>query len=149
MRRLSFLPVLLAIGFAVACGRADRPGTERAQDTRAPAVMPSPTTASAGNSAAGGEPAALREQVVYVDVRTPQEFAAAHVRGALNIPYDQISSRAGELESYRDRHIVLYCHSGRRAGLAYEVLRSKGFENIENGGGLEDLARAGVAVTGS
>ena len=32
---------------------------------------------------------------VVIDVRTPQEFAAGHVKGAINIPYDQISTGIG------------------------------------------------------
>ncbi len=64
-------------------------------------------------------------QVFVLDVRTPAEFAAGHVPGAVNIPYDQVASHLGEIP--KDDEIVLYCHSGRRAGLAAEVLAANGY----------------------
>lgn len=97
----------------------------------------------------GVEPAreVAESEVVYVDVRTPQEYAAGHVEGAINIPHTEIERRADELEPYRGRPIVLYCRSGRRSGIAYDILQEQGFENLENGGGLSDLQRQGVPVT--
>ena len=84
--------------------------------------------------------------VLYVDVRTPAEYAAGHVRGAVNIPHDQMEARWRELSAHRARPLVLYCHTGRRAGLALEVLRARGFSRLENGGGLEQLASRGIAT---
>ena len=66
--------------------------------------------------------------VVVLDVRTPAEFAAGHVPGAVNIPYDQVASRLGEIP--KGDEIVLYCHSGRRAGLAAEVLTANGYQKL-------------------
>ena len=55
---------------------------------------------------------------LLLDVRTPGEFAAGHVPGAVNIPHDEVAARLSELEPYRERGVVLYCQSGRRAGMA-------------------------------
>ena len=62
-----------------------------------------------------------------LDVRTPGEFGAGHVPRAVNIPHDQIPSRLSELEDQRDRDVVVYCRSGRRAGIAEEALSDAGF----------------------
>lgn len=71
-----------------------------------------------------------------VDVRTPQEFAAGHAPGAINIPYDEIARRApGELPD-RDATLVLYCRSGRRSAIAAKALRELGYAR------LHDLQRA-------
>src|SRR5512133_465857 len=84
---------------------------------------------------------------VYVDVRTPEEFAAGHVRGAVNIPHTEMEDRWQELQAYKDKPIVVYCRTGRRSALAEGVLEEKGFTKVENGGRLSDLESEGVPVT--
>jgi phage shock protein E len=83
-------------------------------------------------------------QVLYVDVRTPEEFASGHVAGAVNIPHDQMEARWRELAAHQGDSVVVYCRTGRRSGLAIDVLRSRGFDRLENGGGFEQLAAQGV-----
>jgi rhodanese-related sulfurtransferase len=70
--------------------------------------------------------------LVVLDVRTPQEFAAGHVPGAINIPHDQLANRLGELPASRDKPVVVYCRSGRRSALAEDVLRQGGFSNVKH-----------------
>jgi phage shock protein E len=94
---------------------------------------------------ARGEPAAER-RVVYVDVRTPEEWAAGHVEGAIHIPHTELAARWRELDAYRDDDIVLYCRTGRRSGIAEQILTQAGFERLHNGGGLTDMQRQGVPV---
>jgi phage shock protein E len=67
--------------------------------------------------------------VTVVDVRTPREFEAGHVPGALNIPHDQVAARAGEVGA-RGRPVLLYCRSGHRSGLAAAELARQGFTAI-------------------
>jgi phage shock protein E len=99
---------------------------------------------AAAGSAASSQPSASKP--VYVDVRTAEEYASGHVAGAIHIPYDEMPARWQELESYRDSSLVLYCRSGRRSGIAIDVLEEKGFKKLENGGGIDDLRSQGVAV---
>ena len=65
------------------------------------------------------------EAPLVLDVRTPEEFAAGHVPGAVLIPHDQLATRIGELGAPRE--VVVYCRSGRRSGLAEAVLEQRGF----------------------
>jgi phage shock protein E len=51
-----------------------------------------------------------------VDVRTPDEFAAGHIPGAVNIPVQQLDARMSELEP-KDVAVVVYCRSGHRTRL--------------------------------
>jgi len=89
-----------------------------------------------------GEAVALREitpielaanppaDVTILDVRSAGEFAQGHVPGAINIPHDQLAARVGELDAASDGPIVVYCKSGRRAGMAISVLQDEGFDDL-------------------
>ena len=83
------------------------------------------------------EPKALVERIAWadtslfvLDVRTGDEYAAGHVPGAVNIPHDELAARVAELEDARDRDIVVYCGTGRRAAQALEVLEKAGFKRL-------------------
>lgn len=69
-------------------------------------------------------------RLVVLDVRSPGEFAAGHVPGAINVPHDQVGNRLAELAGAKDKDIVLYCRSGRRARLAADVLAAAGFARL-------------------
>ena len=65
-----------------------------------------------------------------LDVRTPEEFAAGHVPGAVNIPHSELAARIAELAGARERDIVVYCRTGMRAAEALEVLEKAGFKRL-------------------
>jgi len=65
-----------------------------------------------------------------LDVRTSEEYVGGHVPGAVNIPHDQIAARLAEVP--KDRDVVLYCRSGRRAQLAAAVLAENGYARLEH-----------------
>lgn len=79
----------------------------------------------------GGEAAhaLVAAGITVVDVRTPAEFDRGHVPGAVNIPYDEMYRRYGELGP-PSTPVLIYCKTGRRAGLATTTLREKGFTQI-------------------
>jgi len=68
--------------------------------------------------------------LVVLDVRTADEFAAGHVPGARNVSHELLASRLDELATVRDKQVVLYCRSGRRTLLAEDVLRKAGFKRL-------------------
>jgi rhodanese-related sulfurtransferase len=70
---------------------------------------------------------------VLLDVRTPEEFRAGHVEGALNIPLNELSARCRELEG---KPVVVYCRSGRRSAEAAQLLRSRGFPHVHDMGAM-------------
>ncbi len=84
----------------------------------------------------------IRNGALLVDVRTRKEYEAGHIDGALLIPYDQIERRIAEFGDDKHRAIVVYCRSGRRAGVAEQTLRKFGFTNVLNAGGYEALKAA-------
>lgn len=71
---------------------------------------------------------------VIIDVRDEDEFNEGHVAGAINIPLSEIHT----YEENKDKHIAIYCFSGRRAGLAYDILQKHGYQDITNIGGVSD-----------
>jgi len=71
------------------------------------------------------------EQAPFVlDVRAPEEFVTGHVPGAVNIPHEQVAARIAEVP--KDKEVVLYCRSGRRAGMAAEVLAANGYTRLKH-----------------
>jgi rhodanese-related sulfurtransferase len=85
--------------------------------------------------------------LVVLDVRTPEEFAAGHVPGAINVPHDQVAGRLGELAGLRDKDVVVYCKGGRRAALALEVLGRNGYTRLSHlDGDMQGWEAAGRPV---
>jgi rhodanese-related sulfurtransferase len=68
--------------------------------------------------------------LVVLDVRTPEEFAAGHVPGAVNIPHTELAARIAELGDARDRDVVVYCRTGKRSEQALGVLGQSGFKRL-------------------
>ena len=66
---------------------------------------------------------------VFVDVRTPEEYKAGHIPGAVNIPVSEIKERMNEVP--KDKQVYVYCHSGKRAAKASAILAKAGF-SVEN-----------------
>lgn len=85
-------------------------------------------------------------QPLLIDVRTAAEYQTGHARAAINIPYEAIAERIATLTPDRNTHIVLYCRTGRRSGIAEQTLRQMGYQQVENRGGLSDLIRDGYPL---
>ena len=83
-------------------------------------------------------------QTVWVDVRTPEEFATGHVLNADNLPYEDIVSLASAQGYDKDDTLLLYCRSGHRAGIARQSLLDAGYSDVQNLGGFDDLAETGA-----
>jgi len=78
------------------------------------------------------------EDFLLLDVREPQEFETAQIEGSQLLPLAELSDRIGELESWKERPVVVHCHLGGRSAKACELLRTKGFANVEHlAGGID------------
>jgi rhodanese-related sulfurtransferase len=71
-----------------------------------------------------------QERPTIVDVRTAAEFAEGHVPGAVNIPFQQVPARSGEVGVRRAGEVIVYCGHGPRAWIAAAALRRAGFRRI-------------------
>jgi phage shock protein E len=72
-----------------------------------------------------------------VDVRSPAEFAAAHIDGASNIPVGEIGRRNRELGA-KERPVIVYCASGTRSAMAKRTLKNAGFREVYNLGAMRN-----------
>ncbi|MDD4992576.1 MAG: rhodanese-like domain-containing protein [Paludibacter sp.] len=68
--------------------------------------------------------------IVILDVRTPEEFAAGHLKGAQNIDIRQQDAYS-KLEKLNPKTTYLvYCRTNHRSGLAVDYMMQKGFKNV-------------------
>ncbi len=87
---------------------------------------------------------------VVVDVRTPSEYAAGHIQGAVNIDVEAPTFDAEIAKLDKAATYAVYCHSGRRSGLATDAMGKAGFTHVFNlTGGIADLQSAGGQVVTS
>ena len=83
---------------------------------------------------------------IILDVRRPDEFAAGHIPGAINVANETIGTAAIPELPDKDQLIMVYCRSGRRSKEASEKLVKLGYTNIVEFGGILDWK--GEIVTG-
>ncbi len=85
--------------------------------------------------------------LVVVDVRSPGEFAAAHIRGSYNLPLDALPEVVSQLGGLRDETVALVCRTGMRASQAATILRNAGLESARVlAGGIDGWERAGLPL---
>ena len=128
MRRFFALVVVLLL--AAACGGDDAAVAEVGIDDAVEAVA--------------------ERGVVVLDVRTPEEFAAGHLEGAVNLDAQDPAFRDQVAELDRDGAYVVYCRTGNRSAAAAAVMEELGFDDVRTvtGGGFAELAAAGAPVAG-
>jgi rhodanese-related sulfurtransferase len=131
-RRTLGLGMVLLGAFAVV---TVLPAAEPAAAAAKPAT-PSSAAPAAVNMTPMTQAALLEHQARHpahlfvLDVRSPEEFKEGRVPGAVNIPYDQMAARLADVP--KDKDIVLYCRSGRRAGIAADVLAANGYTRLSH-----------------
>ena len=77
-----------------------------------------------------------------IDVRSAAEYDAGHLQGAVNIDVEQPDFAAKVSTLDKSAKYVLYCHSGRRAGIALQQMTDMGFTDLVNAGGIDDASAA-------
>ena len=78
------------------------------------------------------------ERHALLDVRTPGEFRAARIEGAILIPVDEIGARAERELPEKDAPIFVYCRSGVRSAAAAQELALMGYSKVLDMGGILD-----------
>ncbi len=86
------------------------------------------------------------EDLLVLDVRGADEFAAGHIPDSVHIPYGELAERSEELP--RNRPIATVCSGGKRSGLAASLLQRQGFTELVhvNNGGVASWRRAGNPI---
>jgi phage shock protein E len=88
------------------------------------------------------------EHALVMDVRTPQEYEAGHIRGAVLIPIRTLKRSVSRLPFDKKRPIVVYCTAGVRSEKALRILEKNGFSRLyHDREGTDGWARSGRALT--
>lgn len=90
---------------------------------------------------------ASRAGAVLLDVRTPEEFAAGHLAGAVNVDVEaaDFADRIAELD--KGAAYSVYCRSGNRSQVAMRAMADAGFTDLADlAGGITAWAQAGGEV---
>jgi len=76
------------------------------------------------------------EDIILLDVRTPEEYEEVHLENALLLPVQELSqqslAKVGLGDDSKDKEIYLYCRSGARSKTAYDIMSSLGYTNIKS-----------------
>lgn len=74
---------------------------------------------------------------MIIDVRSQAEFAGGHLKGAKNIPLNEIRSKIIDIQKL-NKPVIAYCASGMRSSQATSILKQNGIDAM-NGGGWQSL----------
>ena len=91
-----------------------------------------------GKSLTTGQLTALvnAEQALVLDIRPKKEFDTGHIVGAVNIPYDKVAARMGELEKHKAKTIIVVDAQGQHSGTVCKELLKAGFTGAKLSGGI-------------
>jgi rhodanese-related sulfurtransferase/DNA-directed RNA polymerase subunit RPC12/RpoP len=90
-------------------------------------------------------------KVILLDVRTPDEFNGkapenfGRLKGAINIPVQELDKRLAELSKYKKSEIIVYCSHSHRSPRASYLLTQHGFTNVRNMSGGMSVWDASVS----
>ncbi len=129
---VSAITILL---LATACGgNARRPAAE-------------PRQLSAGEAGELWRARTGSDGFVLLDIRTPPEFQAERIPGAVNIDFHASTFRDEVSRLDREKTILLYCRSGNRSSQSLPLFRALGFKDVRHlQGGILSWKKAGLPL---
>lgn len=84
--------------------------------------------------------------ITLLDVRTKREYEDRHLKNAINIPVQTLSSSLNRLQEAKNKPIIVYCRSGSRSIKASRILEKNGFIPLNVEGGIIDLMRNNAEI---
>jgi rhodanese-related sulfurtransferase len=127
-----------ALVIAVLIGWAAAASSEPEVPAEAPSITATELSARRASDAAP----------LVIDVRSAEEYAAGHIPGAVNIPYDEVAARISEIDA--PHGVALYCMVGPRARKGEAALLGAGYTSVLHlEGGLAAWKEAGLPVEGA
>lgn len=139
---LVFFATLGALALIPALSACSNTPSESGSTASSASASVSSDSASSGSSSSSGSSGQANTAIgTLIDVRTPEEFADGHLKGATNIDFNgpDFAEKISELD--KDGEYTLYCRSGRRSGLALEAMKAAGFTKVTNAGGVEQASK--------
>lgn len=77
----------------------------------------------------------LKQGAIIIDVRSPLEYAAGHIKGSKNIPLDTLKEHLEDVRNY-NKPVITVCQSGMRSGTAKSFLENHGIVALNGGSWL-------------
>jgi rhodanese-related sulfurtransferase len=71
-----------------------------------------------------------REQGLFLDLRDSGDYGSGHIVDSLNIPQAKLDARIAELDSFREKPVVLVCKMGQHSGAVGKKLNALGFTQV-------------------
>ncbi|MFM2426940.1 MAG: hypothetical protein RL707_766 [Pseudomonadota bacterium] len=88
-----------------------------------------------------------REKGVVIDVCSATEFAESHIKGALNVPLDELEARLDKAVKNKSTPLILVCAAGARSKRAQAMAQKLGYEKVHSlHGGLKAWKDANLPV---
>jgi rhodanese-related sulfurtransferase len=110
-------------------------------------VWPLIKASKAGLTAAMAVQLINRERGVLIDVSNPDEFAAAHAKGAKNIPLNELEAKLAIAVKKKDTPIIFICPMGKRSANATAAAKKMGYVAAQNlSGGLRAWRDANMPI---
>lgn len=139
---LVFFATLGALALIPALSACSNAPSESGSTASSASASVSSDSASSGSSSSSGSSGQANTAIgTLIDVRTPEEFADGHLKGATNIDFNSADFAEKISELDKDGEYTLYCRSGRRSGLALEAMKAAGFTKVTNAGGVEQASK--------
>ena len=88
-----------------------------------------------------------REKGVVVDVCGADEFAQSHIKGAVNVPLDELEARLDKTVKNKSTPVIMVCAAGARSARAQAIAKKLGYEKVHSlHGGLKAWKEANLPV---
>jgi rhodanese-related sulfurtransferase len=88
-----------------------------------------------------------RQDALVLDVREAARFAEGHILGARNVPLAELARRAGELDKFKNRPVIVACDTGTTSARAVRELKARGFANaVSLAGGFRAWLQGGLPM---
>jgi rhodanese-related sulfurtransferase len=88
-----------------------------------------------------------REKGVVVDVCGADEFAQSHIKGAVNLPLDELEARLSKTVKNKSTPVIMVCAAGARSKRAQAIAQKLGYEKVHSlHGGLKAWKEANLPI---
>ncbi len=89
-----------------------------------------------------------REKGVVIDVCGADEFAQSHIKGAVNVPLDELEARLEKAVKNKSTPVIMVCAAGARSKRAQAIAQKLGYEKVHSlHGGLKAWKEANLPIT--
>ncbi|MBL4712623.1 MAG: rhodanese-like domain-containing protein [Gammaproteobacteria bacterium] len=72
------------------------------------------------------------DDALILDIRTAAEYKKGHIKGAKNVPMNELSASMKNYSKHKDKPVLIYCNTGNTATRAIKTLKKADFEQVSN-----------------